>query len=93
MVSCRRFPTIRRSCRVLPRAAFLYYNLNRICRRPTKKYAFIDALRGYAILGVLMVHSAQSVAPRHGFLHTAMAGGGRGVQLFYIASPRHYMYR
>jgi peptidoglycan/LPS O-acetylase OafA/YrhL len=53
---------------------------------PLKKYAFIDALRGYAILGVLMVHSAQSVAPRHGFLHTAMAGGGRGVQLFYIAS-------
>jgi peptidoglycan/LPS O-acetylase OafA/YrhL len=53
---------------------------------PLKKYAFIDALRGYAILGVLMVHSAQSVAPRHGFLHTVMAGGGRGVQLFYIAS-------
>jgi peptidoglycan/LPS O-acetylase OafA/YrhL len=51
-----------------------------------KKYAFIDALRGYAILGVLMVHSAQAVAPRHAFLHTLMAGGGRGVQLFYIAS-------
>ncbi len=51
-----------------------------------KKYAFIDALRGYAILGVLMVHSAQFVAPRHGLLRTVMAGGGRGVQLFYIAS-------
>jgi peptidoglycan/LPS O-acetylase OafA/YrhL len=51
-----------------------------------RKYAFIDALRGYAILGVLMVHSAQSVTPRHAFLHTLMAGGGRGVQLFYIAS-------
>jgi peptidoglycan/LPS O-acetylase OafA/YrhL len=51
-----------------------------------RKYAFIDALRAYAILGVLMVHSAQSVAPRHAYLHTLMAGGGRGVQLFYIAS-------
>jgi peptidoglycan/LPS O-acetylase OafA/YrhL len=51
-----------------------------------KKYAFIDALRGYAILGVLMVHSAQFVAPRHALLRTLMAGGGRGVQLFYIAS-------
>jgi len=51
-----------------------------------KKYQFIDALRGYAILGVLAVHSAQSVSPRHGFLHTIMAGGARGVQLFYIAS-------
>jgi peptidoglycan/LPS O-acetylase OafA/YrhL len=51
-----------------------------------KKYAFIDALRGYAILGVLFVHSAQAVSPRHEFLHTIMAGGGRGVQLFYIAS-------
>jgi peptidoglycan/LPS O-acetylase OafA/YrhL len=51
-----------------------------------RKYAFIDALRGYAILGVLMVHSAQSVPPGHAFLHMLMAGGGRGVQLFYIAS-------
>jgi peptidoglycan/LPS O-acetylase OafA/YrhL len=51
-----------------------------------RKYEFIDALRGYAILGVLMVHSAQSVPPRHNFLHALMAGGGRGVQLFYIAS-------
>jgi len=51
-----------------------------------KKYEFINALRGYAILGVLFVHSAQSVPPRHEFLHTIMAGGGRGVQLFYIAS-------
>jgi peptidoglycan/LPS O-acetylase OafA/YrhL len=51
-----------------------------------RKYAFIDALRGYAILGVIMVHAAQSVPPRHAFMHTLMAGGGRGVQLFYIAS-------
>lgn len=51
-----------------------------------RKYEFIDALRGYAILGVLMVHSAQSVRPNHAFLRSAMAQGSLGVQLFYIAS-------
>jgi len=51
-----------------------------------RKYEFIDALRGYAILGVLMVHSAQSVQPSHAFLLFAMARGSLGVQQFYIAS-------
>jgi peptidoglycan/LPS O-acetylase OafA/YrhL len=51
-----------------------------------RKYEFIDALRGYAILGVLMVHSAQFVGPSHAFLRSVMAQGSLGVQLFYIAS-------
>jgi len=51
-----------------------------------RKYEFIDALRGYAILGVLMVHSAEFVRPSHAFLRSKMADGSLGVQLFYIAS-------
>jgi peptidoglycan/LPS O-acetylase OafA/YrhL len=51
-----------------------------------RKYEFIDALRGYAILSVLMVHSAQFVPPSHALLRSVMAQGSLGVQLFYIAS-------
>ncbi|MFA7268808.1 MAG: acyltransferase [Sterolibacterium sp.] len=51
-----------------------------------RKYDFIDALRGYAILLVLLVHSSQSVGPSSAILQQLMDGGARGVQLFYIAS-------
>lgn len=46
-----------------------------------KKFAYIDALRGYAILGVLLVHTSQYC----GFGEGA-AFGARGVQLFFVAS-------
>ncbi|MGH8559140.1 MAG: acyltransferase family protein [Methylococcales bacterium] len=51
-----------------------------------RKYDFIDALRGYAILLVLLVHSSQSAAPINQTLQMLMNGGAHGVQLFYIAS-------
>ena len=51
-----------------------------------KKYDFIDALRGIAILGVILVHSSQSVAPTNTILLWFMGEGARGVQLFYVAS-------
>lgn len=51
-----------------------------------KKYDFIDALRGIAILGVILVHSSQSVAPTNVTLLWLMGEGAKGVQLFYIAS-------
>lgn len=51
-----------------------------------KKYDFIDALRGMAILGVILVHSSQSVAPTNAKLLWFMSEGARGVQLFYVAS-------
>jgi peptidoglycan/LPS O-acetylase OafA/YrhL len=51
-----------------------------------KKYAFIDALRGYGVLGVVLVHSSQFVAPDSHALKVMMSNGARGVQLFYIAS-------
>ncbi|MCW5213457.1 acyltransferase [Desulfobulbus sp. TB] len=52
----------------------------------TTKYEYIDALRGIAILGVVLVHSSQWVAPTASFLTKVAAEGARGVQLFYIAS-------
>ena len=51
-----------------------------------RKYDYIDALRGFAILGVILVHSSQWVAPTSSVLSTIASEGARGVQLFYIAS-------
>ena len=52
-----------------------------------KKLDYIDALRGLAILGVIMVHTSQygsTVLP--GFISDIIRQGSRGVQLFYLAS-------
>lgn len=51
-----------------------------------KKYDFIDALRGWAILGVILVHSSRAVAPTNATLQWGMNEGARGVQLFYVVS-------
>ncbi len=57
--------------------------------REIKKFAYIDALRGLAILGVLLVHCRQlgtsHCRPPMWFELIASAGF-RGVQLFYVAS-------
>lgn len=53
----------------------------------TKKYAFIDALRGIAILGVLMVHTSKVVfSPSSPWLLKMSAEATHGVQLFYMIS-------
>lgn len=50
-------------------------------------YAFIDALRGYAILGVMVVHGGSvAVSWQPSILHTLVDEGGMGVQLFFVAS-------
>ncbi len=54
--------------------------------RDIKKYSFIDALRGLAILGVILTHSSNFVAPDTTALQSIMSHGRFGVQLFYIAS-------
>jgi peptidoglycan/LPS O-acetylase OafA/YrhL len=51
-----------------------------------RKYDFIDALRGIAILGVILVHSTQLVKPTDSTLEWLASEGARGVQLFFIAS-------
>lgn len=64
---------------------------HRLQSRPTmtqnvKTYAYIDALRGLAILAVLLRHSVSIVAPTSDLFHLLTQGGGRGVQLFYVVS-------
>jgi peptidoglycan/LPS O-acetylase OafA/YrhL len=46
-----------------------------------KRFAYIDALRGYAVLGVILVHTGQYC----GFVD-GPAFGARGVQLFFVVS-------
>ncbi len=49
-------------------------------------YAAIDALRGLAILGVVMVHASQKAVPTSPLMQQITAQGARGVQLFYLLS-------
>jgi peptidoglycan/LPS O-acetylase OafA/YrhL len=52
-----------------------------------KKLAYVDALRGLAILGVLMVHTGQFGSIDAPWIVEKIAWrGSRGVQLFFIAS-------
>jgi len=60
--------------------------LSPVLESDIKKYAYIDALRGMAILGVILVHSSHSVEPAHEKLLWVMREGARGVQLFFVAS-------
>jgi peptidoglycan/LPS O-acetylase OafA/YrhL len=48
----------------------------------TQRFSYIDTLRGYAVLGVLVVHSSQYAGYNGGW----PAVGARGVQLFFVAS-------
>jgi peptidoglycan/LPS O-acetylase OafA/YrhL len=51
-----------------------------------RRYAYIDALRGWAILGVIAVHCCQWVAPSSPWLKSLVSDGARGVQLFFVVS-------
>lgn len=51
-----------------------------------KKYAFIDALRGWAIIGVIFVHASHWFPPTSQALGEFASQGARGVQLFFLAS-------
>jgi len=54
---------------------------------PILKYDYIDALRGFAILAVVFLHSSiYLVSPTSKVLSGIATEGARGVQLFYIAS-------
>jgi peptidoglycan/LPS O-acetylase OafA/YrhL len=50
------------------------------------KYAFVDALRGIAVLLVILTHTAQPIAGLPGALAFAAKYGQTGVQLFFVAS-------
>lgn len=51
-----------------------------------RKYEFINALRGIAIIGVVMIHSSQWVQPTSKVLSKITELGVYGVQLFYVVS-------
>lgn len=52
----------------------------------TEKHDYIDALRGYAILLVILVHASQAAASLPPAWQQFLAQGARGVQLFFVAS-------
>lgn len=51
-----------------------------------KKLTFVEALRGYAIMGVLLTHSTQKMTDLPQWLNNIGLQGSRGVQLFFIVS-------
>lgn len=53
---------------------------------PDKRVDWLDALRGWAILGVVLVHSGQNVAALSGFWKAVADAGQYGVQLFFVVS-------
>ena len=52
----------------------------------TKHYAYIDALRGYAILLVIATHTSQMAPEWQGIGRKLVDQGARGVQLFFLVS-------
>jgi peptidoglycan/LPS O-acetylase OafA/YrhL len=51
-----------------------------------QRYAYIDAMRGYAILLVIAVHSSQYFSDLPEAVRTLADQGARGVQLFFVLS-------
>ena len=51
-----------------------------------KRYDAIDAIRGYAILGVVLTHTQGWIIPDLSIVASIASAGARGVQLFYVAS-------
>jgi len=54
-------------------------------KTPTQKFAYVDALRGYAVFGVILMH-ATGIASASSGLHSLSVAGMYGVQLFYLMS-------
>jgi peptidoglycan/LPS O-acetylase OafA/YrhL len=51
-----------------------------------QRYRYIDAMRGYALLGVIAVHAGQNVPALSAPMQRLTATGAFGVQLFFVAS-------
>jgi peptidoglycan/LPS O-acetylase OafA/YrhL len=53
---------------------------------PPRHFAYIDSLRGYAILMVIAVHTATAFSDLPHWLAQILTQGARGVQLFFVTS-------
>ncbi len=53
---------------------------------PIKHFDYIHALRGYAILMVIAVHTAQAFSDLPDVISKVLSQGARGVQLFFVTS-------
>ncbi len=53
---------------------------------PKVKFKYVDAIRGVAILMVILVHTAQKVSGLNSFTKFFSGYGALGVQLFFVAS-------
>lgn len=51
-----------------------------------EKYDYIDALRGFAVLGVILTHCGYEIPGLSHFAQNLAIEGSRGVQLFFIVS-------
>ena len=51
-----------------------------------KRFDYVDALRGYAILMVMAVHASQAFPDLPNWLSKVLSQGARGVQLFFVTS-------
>lgn len=52
----------------------------------SKRLEYLDALRGFAILGVIATHAASISGLKDGLLGRLAVAGGMGVQLFFVIS-------
>jgi peptidoglycan/LPS O-acetylase OafA/YrhL len=57
-----------------------------------RRLAYLDALRGYAILGVIAVHASQFFPNLNWTIQQLVDEGARGVQLFFVASALALMF-
>jgi peptidoglycan/LPS O-acetylase OafA/YrhL len=55
-------------------------------RAEPEHYGYVDALRGWAVIGVLAGHVTHNVAGLRGMFLELMTYGGYGVQLFFVVS-------
>lgn len=59
---------------------------------PAPRLSSLDALRGWAILGVIAIHAGIIVSPNSDWLRQIIEQGGRGVELFYLVSAFSLMH-
>jgi peptidoglycan/LPS O-acetylase OafA/YrhL len=58
---------------------------------PIDRSRWLDALKGWAVIGVIATHAEQFIAPEKGFLQGLASSGHYGVQLFFVLSAMTLM--